>query len=103
MTTAGSAKPCGGLFLGVRAMRPLVSVSGLGASRAQAGGRPMHSSMIGKLEKARRYADEPWRVTLQSLHVEFKGDNDVHTVSTENGEWQCTCDFHTKNGTCAHV
>jgi len=30
---------------------PLVSVSGLGASRAQAGGRPMHSSMIGKLEK----------------------------------------------------
>jgi hypothetical protein len=63
----------------------------------------MHSSMIGKLEKARRYADEPWRVALQSLSVAFKGDNDVHTVSAENGEWHCTCDFHTKNSTCAHV
>lgn len=31
----------------------------------------MHSSMIGKLEKARRYADEPWRATLQGLHVEI--------------------------------
>lgn len=62
----------------------------------------MHSSMIGKLEKARRYADEPWRVTLQGLQVEFKGDNDVHTVSFEGGAWHCTCDFHARNGTCAH-
>ncbi len=63
----------------------------------------MHSSMIGKLEKARRYADEPWRATLQTVTVEFKGDNDTHTVSRENDEWHCTCDFHAKNGTCAHV
>ncbi len=63
----------------------------------------MHSSMIGKLEKARRYADEPWRASLQTLSVAFKGDNGVHTVSAENGEWHCTCDFHAKNSTCAHV
>ncbi len=63
----------------------------------------MHSSMIGKIEKARRYADEPWRVSLQNLSVAFKGDNDTHTVSADSGEWQCSCDFHAKNGTCAHV
>ncbi len=63
----------------------------------------MHSSMIGKLEKARRYADEPWRVSVQTLRVEFKGDNDVHTVTCEDGVWRCGCDFAAKNGTCAHV
>lgn len=62
----------------------------------------MHSSMIGKLEKARRYADEPWRVTMQQLQVEFKGDNDTHIVSYANSEWHCTCHFFAVNETCAH-
>jgi hypothetical protein len=62
----------------------------------------MHSSMIGKLDKARRYADEPWRASMQSLHVEFKGDNDSHTVSYADGAWHCTCHFFEANETCAH-
>ncbi len=38
LTTAGSAKPCGGLFSGTGATAPIVLGSGLGASRATAGG-----------------------------------------------------------------
>jgi hypothetical protein len=62
----------------------------------------MHSSMIGKLDKARRYADEPWRASMQQLQVEFKGDNDTHTVSYADGAWRCTCHFFEVNDTCAH-
>ena len=40
----------------------------------------MHSSMIGKVEKAMRYAHEPDRVKLQSFSASFAGDNGTHTV-----------------------
>ena len=33
----------------------------------------MNSSLIGKLEKAGRYAEQPDRVTFKDFHVEFRG------------------------------
>ena len=41
----------------------------------------MHSSVIGKIEKAHRYARERDRITVERLAVTFAGDdgaNDVH-------------------------
>jgi hypothetical protein len=47
----------------------------------------MNSSMIGKIEKAHRYAREPERVQLH------------------DGHWRCSCHTFSSHvlGTCAHV
>lgn len=63
----------------------------------------MYSSLISKIEKAKRYAEEPQRITFQQFDVRFRGDNDSHSVSLHGDEWKCECEhFHT-SGLCAHV
>lgn len=63
----------------------------------------MYSSLISKVEKAKRYAEEPERITFESFEVRFRGDNSSHRVSLRGDEWSCECDhFHT-SGLCAHV
>jgi hypothetical protein len=41
----------------------------------------MDYGMIGKIEKAKRYAQEPQRITFLSLNAEFKGDNSAYQMS----------------------
>ncbi len=63
----------------------------------------MYSSLISKIEKAKRYAEEPERITFETFDVRFRGDNGSHRVSLHGDEWACECDhFHT-TGLCAHV
>ena len=45
----------------------------------------MHSSLIGKVEKANRYARELDRITIDRLSLTFRGDNDTHHVSLDAG------------------
>ena len=45
----------------------------------------MHSSLIGKVEKANRYARELDRMTIDRLNLTFRGDNDTHHVSLDAG------------------
>ena len=63
----------------------------------------MRSSLIGKIEKARRYAQEPERVTFTSLTADFHGGHNAHKVSYIEGKWQCSCDFFAQWGTCSHA
>ena len=63
----------------------------------------MRSRLIGKIEKARRYAKEPGRVTLVNLTASFHGENADHRVSYTDGQWLCTCDFFGQWETCSHV
>ncbi|HWH24505.1 MAG TPA: SWIM zinc finger family protein [Candidatus Limnocylindria bacterium] len=64
----------------------------------------MHSSVIGKIEKANRYARETDRITFEQLALTFRGDNDSHRVTLEGGDrWQCTCHYFDSFKTCAHV
>jgi hypothetical protein len=63
----------------------------------------MNSSLIGKIDKARRYAQEPNRARFQSLHVKFQGGHDVYDVTLENQEWSCTCHTYESLGTCSHI
>lgn len=44
----------------------------------------MYSSLISMVEKAKRYASEPDRVSLQGLEVRFRGNNDTHTVDRKS-------------------
>ncbi len=45
----------------------------------------MQSSLIGKVEKAKRYAEEPERVTISNFSAEFRGENDSQTRSARSG------------------
>ena len=45
----------------------------------------MHSSLIGKVEKANRYARELDRISLERVALTFRGDNDTHHVSLDAG------------------
>ena len=63
----------------------------------------MHSSLIGKVEKANRYARELDRVTIDRLSLIFRGDNDTHHVRLDGEHWQCTCHFFASWGSCVHL
>jgi hypothetical protein len=62
----------------------------------------MDSGMIGKIDKAKRYAQERNRVRFESLTVTFDGQNNPHTVHMQSGVWQCDCDFFKSRGRCSH-
>ncbi len=63
----------------------------------------MHSSMIGKVEKAMRYAHEPDRGKLQAFRASFSGDNGMHTVSLDADAWHCDCHLFASAGGCTHT
>jgi hypothetical protein len=63
----------------------------------------MHSSLIGKVEKANRYARELDRITIDRLAITFRGDNDTHHVSLDAGQWRCTCHYFESWSTCVHL
>ena len=65
----------------------------------------MNSSIIGKIEKAHRYAREPERVRVQNLEASFRGGHDDYTVRLNDGRWVCSCHTFASHavGTCSHV
>jgi hypothetical protein len=63
----------------------------------------MHSSLIGKVEKANRYARELDRITIDRLSLTFRGDNDTHHVSLDAGQWHCTCHYFESWASCVHL
>jgi hypothetical protein len=73
---------------------PLTGVGGLEA---------MHSSLIGKVEKANRYARELDRISIERFALTFRGDNDTHHVSLDAGQWHCTCHYFESWGVCVHL
>jgi len=63
----------------------------------------MDYGMIGKIDKAKRYADQRDRIHFESFKVTFEGENNPHTVSFEMGQWKCDCDFFQTRGRCSHT
>jgi hypothetical protein len=63
----------------------------------------MHSSLIGKIDKAKRYAEEPQRVRFNRFQVTFKGEHDEYDVSYDNGTWHCSCAFFAGWNVCSHT
>ncbi len=64
----------------------------------------MDSSMIGKIEKARRYAAEAnQRVVFEQFRATVQGDNNTYTVAFDKGRWSCGCRYFTAHGVCSHT
>ena len=63
----------------------------------------MQSSLIGKIEKANRYAQEKERVTFSEIAAKFQGDNDNYTINYKDGKWHCSCHFFSSWGLCSHT
>jgi hypothetical protein len=63
----------------------------------------MDYSMIGKIQKAKEYAEDPSRVTFNSFTVEFKGSNDTYSLSLGPDGWQCSCPGFQKYAICPHI
>jgi hypothetical protein len=63
----------------------------------------MQSSLIGKIEKAKRYAQESDRVTFSEFSVKFRGEHDTYVTSLKEGKWQCTCTFFSNWKICSHT
>lgn len=63
----------------------------------------MNSTLISKVEKARRYAEEPERVRFQAFEVGFQGDHADYTVSMEGSDFSDSSPFFQSHGTSAHI
>lgn len=63
----------------------------------------MDASMINKIQRAKEYAQEPERVTLHTLALEFHGDNNTYIIALGPDGWSCTCPGYQKFGICPHL
>jgi len=63
----------------------------------------MDSSIIGKIEKARHYAEQKDRVNITSFSATFQGNHDQYDVRFENGSWRCECHFFDTRDVCSHT
>jgi hypothetical protein len=63
----------------------------------------MDYGMIGKIEKAKRYAEERERIHFEAFRATFDGENNPHTVEFAQGVWKCDCDFFLTRGVCSHT
>lgn len=63
----------------------------------------MDYGMIGKIEKAKRYAEDRKRFRFNKFDVTFHGDNNDHNVSFENAAFSCDCEFFITHQRCGHT
>jgi hypothetical protein len=63
----------------------------------------MDYGMIGKIEKAKRYAQQRDRFTVKNMVVIVGGENNPHEVHYDEGKWLCDCEFFHSRGRCSHT
>jgi hypothetical protein len=63
----------------------------------------MDYGMIGKIEKAKRYAQERNRFLFEAFTVKINGENNSHNVKFGENEWVCDCDFFQTRNVCTHT
>lgn len=63
----------------------------------------MDSGLISKLDKAKRYAEDRERIRFNKFNVTFRGANNDHYVSFDNGVFQCDCEFFITHQRCSHT
>ena len=63
----------------------------------------MDYGMIGKIEKAKRYAEDRKRFRFNKFDLTFHGDNNDHQVGFSDGKFSCDCEFFLTHKRCGHT
>ena len=63
----------------------------------------MDYGMIGKIDKAKRYAQQKDRFSVKKFEVVVGGENNPHDVTYNEGKWSCDCEFFQSRGRCSHT
>ena len=63
----------------------------------------MDSGMIGKILKAKQYAQERDRIEFTQFAVTLHGENSDHQVTYDEGHWNCECSYFRSHGVCSHT
>ena len=63
----------------------------------------MDSGMIGKIQKAKHYAQERNRFQFETFTVNISGTNNSHKVVFSDNQWKCDCDFFQTRNVCTHT
>ncbi len=62
----------------------------------------MDSGLIGKIEKAKRYAEDRHHFQFNQFDLTFHGANNEHHVTYDNGVFACDCEFFISHRRCSH-
>lgn len=62
----------------------------------------MDSGMIGKIEKAKRYAEDRHHFQFNQFDLTFHGANNEHRVAYNKGVFTCDCEFFLTHKRCSH-
>jgi len=63
----------------------------------------MDYGLIGKREKAKRYAEDRQRFRFTQFDMTFHGDNNDHRVNFRDGTFKCDCEFFLTHSRCSHT
>lgn len=63
----------------------------------------MDAGMINKIQKSKEIAEQPERITFNTLSIEFRGDNNTYQIDLAPDGWSCTCPGFGKYGICPHI
>lgn len=59
--------------------------------------------LIGKIERARKYAVERERFKIDGAKAELRSEHGTRKMILKRRKWECDCDFFGENGICSHV
>jgi hypothetical protein len=65
------------------------------------------NDVVSEIFKAKLYANEPWRLKLETGGWTFQGENDSHFIRGVDGQWVCDCHTFRRKpaglASCAHI
>ena len=59
-------------------------------------------NIVSDVKKAKRYSEEPHRITIRAFDASFQGNSKDHQVTYNDGEWWSTSSFFAARGVCAN-
>lgn len=63
----------------------------------------MDYGLIGKIDKAKRYAEDRKRFRFNTFDLTFHGSNNEHHVQFDSGKFDCDCEFFITHQRCSHT
>jgi hypothetical protein len=60
-------------------------------------------NVVSDVEKAKKYASQPQRITFLSFNAGFRGDHNEYTINYDDGQWSCDNPYFVTHGVCSHT